>query len=83
MKAYIATVEIEMPIYAENEDEAASVAVKFIDQEIDAMGRFHETDFSIKPMKRCPIGMCLFDSCWSSKDNETVNIQEGIKLNDS
>jgi len=80
MKAYIATVIIEMPIYAENEKEATKVAEKFFIEEVKACPPA-DLDFSIKPMNRCPDGSNHSESCWSSKEDETISILEGINLN--
>lgn len=79
MKAYIASIEIEMPILAENESCARKMAKKYFQDEIDSC-RPTEIDFSIQLMKRIPDGSDPNSFCWSENDDE-ITVEEGIKLN--
>lgn len=81
MKAYIASVEIEIPIYAENEFEAAKVAKKYFNDEIYSNPP-SEMDFSIQLMKKVPDRLESDTYCWSENDDE-ITIADGIELNRS
>jgi hypothetical protein len=79
MNAYIASVEIEMPIYAKNEEEAREIAKEYFKEEMDSCP-LSDNDFFIRLMTRIPDGSELDSFCWSTRHEETISVEEGIKL---
>jgi len=78
MKAYIAKIEIEMPIYAQDKYEASKVAADNFKEEIDKCG-IYPSMFRVVDMHDCPLGSDLEEFCWSSDPNVTITIKEGIE----
>lgn len=79
MKAYIASVEIEMCITANTEEEAARIASEHFMEEIDSCVPTR-LDFSIKPMKYIPSHYEEDSLTYSPEDVEPITIKEALKL---
>jgi hypothetical protein len=80
MNAYIASIEIEMPIIADSKEEAAKLAKKYFNDELDGCSP-SDIDFNIQLMKRCPDGSTMDSYCWSNIEKGEFTVKEGIGLN--